>query len=153
MQAPFSNLGNLSGLSEIPQGLINTVRGIPVLGVVFGLASSFLVFGFVMGAAIAPNSPQLVGYVIGSLIVGFVFIFPISTIILTVKAAKSHRAPSLLWLTPLMAIWLVGLGLVIMGMFVISQPLTAAAGILLVASNALMLPLTLSLLVAKGVVG
>ena len=153
MQAPFSNLGNSSGLSEIPQGLINTIRGIPVLGILFGLASSLLVFGFVMAATIAPNSAPLVGYIIGSLIVGFVFIFPISTIILTVKAAKSHRAPSLLWLTPLMTIWLVALGLVIMGMFMISQPLSAAAGILLVSSNALMLPLTLSLLVAKGIVG
>ena len=152
-QAPFSNLGNSNELSEIVETLMNNVRSVPVLATVIGLASSLLMFGFVMGAAIAPNNAPLIGYMIGSLIVGFVFIFPISTLILTVKAAKSHRAPSLLWLTPLMTIWLVALGMVIMGMFVISPPLNVAAGVLLVSSNALMFPLTLSLLVAKSVVG
>lgn len=152
-QAPFSNLGNSGGLSEISHALMNNVQSVPVLGTMLGLASSLLMFGFVMGTAISPNSAPLVGYIIGSLIVGFVFIFPISTLILTVKAARTHRAPSFLWLTPLMTIWLAGLGLVVMGMFVISQPLNVAAGILLISSNVMMLPLTLSLLVAKSVVG
>lgn len=153
MQAPFSSLGSSNELSEIVQGLMNKARSVPVLVTVFELASSLLILGFVLGAAIAPGSSPLIGYFIGSLIVGFVLIFPISTAILTVKVARSHRAPSVLWLTPLMTIWLAALGLVIMGMFMISQPLSEAAGILLVSSNALMLPLTVSLLVAKGVAG
>ena len=152
MQAPFSNLGGSNQFSDILQGLMSKVRSVPVLATVFELVSSLILLGFVLGAAIAPSSSPLVGYFIGSLMVGFVLIFPISTLILTIKVVRSHRAPSLLWLTPLATIWLAALGLVMTGTFMVSPPLSEAAGFLLVSSNALMLPLTVSLLVAKGVV-
>ena len=152
-QAPFSNLRNSGELSEIAQTLIRNIQSIPILGILLGLASSILTFGFGMGAAIAPSNMPMVGYIIGSLIMGFVFIFPISTLIATVKAARTRKAPSLLWLIPLMTIWFVALGLIMTETFLASPALNLAAEILLVSSNTLMLPLTISLLIAKNVAG
>jgi len=153
VQAPFSNLGSSGELSEIAQSLIQNMQSIPVLGTLLGLASSLLTFGFVMAAAIAPGNMPMVGYIFGSLIMGFVFVFPISTLIVTVKAAKCRKAPSLLWLIPLITIWFVALGLIMTDTFLASPALNLAAEILLVSSNTLMLPLTISLLIAKNVAG
>jgi hypothetical protein len=153
LQAPFSNLADSNTLVSVAQLLKEEAYGIPLLIPMFRFASSLLLLGFLVGTTLIPGGSTLLGYFIGSLILGFVIIFPISTAILAIKAARSRRAPSLLWLTPLATIWLATLGIVLTGTFVASPLLSDAAGVLLVSSNALMLPITASILVAKGVVG
>ena len=152
-QAPFSNLNHLKMFSNITHRLVDEARTVPALSALIQFASSLVLLGFLIGTVIVPGGSTLLGYLIASLLVGFVLIFPAATTILAVKAAKNHRAPSLLWLSPLALIWLTALGLFFTRSFTVSPLLNEAAGILLVSSNALMLPLTVSVLVAKGVSG
>jgi hypothetical protein len=150
-QAPFTNLGSSNAFSSIAQDLMSKVKGVPILPALFGFASSLLLLGYLLGTAIIPGGSTLLGYFIGSLIVGFVLVFPISTVILVIKAVKTHRGPSILSLIPLATIWLATLGIIMTGTLMFSPLLNDAAGLLLVSSNLLMLPLTISILVAKGV--
>jgi hypothetical protein len=149
LEQPFSNIGS-GYLSNIFANIMSQARGVPGLSLLIDLANALLILGVVIGASIVPGS-AIFGQFIGSLLVGFVFIFPISALILTTKAAVTHRSPRFIWLTPLMTIWIAALALVAAhGLFILSQPfLLQASEVLLIGSNVLLLPLAVSLAVAR----
>jgi len=152
LEPPFSNIGS-GYFSDIIGGYVSKARGIPGLSLLIDLANALLILGVVLGTSIVPGS-AVFGQFIGSLLLGFVFIFPISALILTAKAAVTHRSPSFIWLTPLMTIWVAALALIAAhGLFILSQPLLLQASeVLLIGSNVLLLPLVLSVTVARAIV-
>jgi len=141
--------------TELIQEMRKEVSAIPVLALPIELARSLLVLGAVSADLLNPNGSPLLGYFIGSVLVGFVFVFPISTIALSTKAARSRRRPSAGWLTPLVTLWVVTLFLAVTGGVSLAMPqvVVAASLVLLVLSSALLVPLTVSLLLARAVAG
>jgi hypothetical protein len=138
-------------LPQLIQDFTDHVNRVPMVSLPLEFARSLLLLGVVLTASLIPRSPPILGYFVGSLFVGFVFVFPISMAVLAFNASRKRRSPSAVWLTPLLTIWSAALFLLLAGgiLFVIPQALLAASTILLVLSNALLVPLTFSLLVAK----
>jgi hypothetical protein len=140
-------------LPQLIQDITDGVNRVPFVSLPLELARSLLVLGVMLTAFLIPTSPPIVGYFVGSLFVGFVFVFPISMIVLALNASRKRRSPSAVWLTPLLTIWIAALILLLAGgiFFAVPQALLAASTILLVSSNALLVPLMFSLLVAKAI--
>ena len=94
----------------------------------------------------------MVGYLIGGILVGFVYVFPVSAILVLVKSVRSKRGPSLLWLTPLLTVWLSSMALVFLGgRLAIPPALLMAAEVLLVLSNVFAIPVLMAFRLAKVV--
>lgn len=140
-------------ISDFINSIMERVNSIPFVPVILGLAGSLLALGLAIGALLVPGSSHVLGYLIGSLLIGFVFIFPISAIILSVKAARSHRPPGVLWLIPLVTIWIAALAMVLTnGLFFFAPaPLLDVILLVLVGSNAILIPLAFSVALAKVV--
>ena len=149
-----ANLGGSGNLPNLSQEFSNVANGWPFTSLPIALARSFLTLGVVLATLLVSGGAPVVGYFIGSLLLGFVFVFPISAIILAYRAAKNRRPPSVVWLIPLFTLWIAALAILIAsGLFLtVPQALLAASTILLVASNALLVPLGVSVLVARAVV-
>lgn len=145
-----------AGIGSLPvflQEIFAQVSKISVISSVLGLAGSLLALGAVIGGLLMPGGSSTLGYLIGSLLIGLVFIFPITAIVLSVKAARSHRSPRIAWLMPLVTIWAGAFVLLITnGLFLTVPPalLDAIIG-LLAFSNAILTPLALSIAVARSV--
>jgi hypothetical protein len=148
-----ANIGGSDGLPRLIQEFSNRTTRLPGVSFMLDLVRSLLVLGIVFATLLIPGAPPVVGYFVGSLFVGFVFVFPISAMVLAFRASRNRRSPSLVWLTPLVTIWIATLTLLIAGgiFFAIPQALLAASTILLVSSNALLVPLAFSLFVAKAI--
>jgi len=131
---------------------IRRLNGVPGLMFVAALAGSLLALGAYL-ASFVPGAPLLTGYLIGGLLIGFVFIFPISALVLSLKAARSRRSPSRVWLIPLATVWVGALMLFVANRFLSFAPAGALDPIplLVVASNAVFVPLALSLALARKV--
>jgi hypothetical protein len=144
-----------SSLTELVQDVTKQISAVPFLELPLELARSLLVLGAISANLLNPNASPVLGYFIGSILVGFVFVFPISAVILSIKAARSRRPPSAVWLTPLATIWTAALFLFVTnGAFVgVPQVIVAASLVLLTLSSALLVPLTISLLLARAVAG
>jgi hypothetical protein len=149
-----AGIHSLRGLPQLIQGITQRVDRVPIVSLLLELARSLLLLGIVLTTLLLPTSPPIIGYFVGSLFVGLVFVFPISTIVLTFSALRKRRSPSAIWLIPLLTIWIAALVLLLAGgpLSAIPQALLAASTILLVSSNALLVPLAFSLLVAKAIV-
>ena len=147
-----ANSGGSSNMPNLSQEFSNLRNGWPSTSIPFALARSFLTLGIVL-ANLIPGGAPVDGYFIGSLLLGFVFVFPISAIIFAYRASKNRRAPSVIGLIPLFTLWIAALAILISnGLFqTLPEALLAASTILLVASNALLLPLGFSILVARAV--
>jgi hypothetical protein len=132
-------------------GILENAKTVPVLSAIIALAGSLLALGLTLAKVLVPNAPLILGYLIGGLIVGFVFIFPVSTLVLSVKAARSHRAPGVGWLIPLAVICAVTLGVFLMnGVFLtIPAQLVDLVQLSVVASSAAFLPLASSVGLAR----
>ena len=141
-----------TGLPSLDRlGLSQLELSVPLLSTLLKVIGSLMLLGVLVGNAIAPGA-LILGYFVGSLLVGFVLIFPVSTLVLSVSAARRHRAPGLVWLTPLITIWIIALGLIMTnGLLSFAQPLVQASEMLLIFSNTLLGPLTLSVLVSRSV--
>jgi hypothetical protein len=148
-----ANIGGSDSLPELLQEISNRMRSAPVVSLPLDLARSLLVLGIVLMTFLIPGSPPVAGYFVGSLFVGFVFVFPLSAMALAFKASRKRRSPSIVWLIPLLTVWIAALTLLVTGgiLFTIPQALLAASTILLVSSNALLVPLAFSFLVAKAI--
>lgn len=143
-----------SSLTELIHDLTKQINAVPFLTLPLELARSLLALGAISADLLIPNSSPALGYFIGSILLGFVFVFPISAIVLSIKAARSRRPPSAVWLTPLATIWIAALFLfVTRGILEVPQVLVPASLVLLVFSNLLLVPLTMSLLLARAVAG
>jgi hypothetical protein len=129
-----------------------TVRATPYVGGVITFAASMLRLGFILTSFFVPSGSPMLGYLFGSLILGFIFIFPLSALVILVGASKTRRKPSLLWLAPLLTVWLVSLVLIFFSPAILSPPLTVAAQLLLISSNVFAIPLLVTFGLAKLVV-
>ena len=147
--------GGNPGSDNIPQiigAIVEKVNSVPFVPAILGLAGSLLTLGSAI-ALLIPGSSPVLGYFIGSLLIGFVFVFPISAIALSLKAARSHRSPGVVWLIPLATIWVAALAMLIAnGLFFFAPaPLLDAMVLLLIASNALFMPMAFSVGLARVV--
>jgi hypothetical protein len=149
-----ANLDGSGSLANLVQEFSGAMKVVPFTSSLIGLAESLLAIGVVL-AALLPGAPPIVSYFIGSVLVGFVFVFPISVSVLAFKAWRNRRSPSAVWLLPLFTVWVVTLAMLITGdtFLAFPQSLLAASTILLVLSNALLVPLAFSFLGARAVVG
>jgi hypothetical protein len=142
-----------NSLSALMQEFARQVSAVPLLVLPIDLARALLALGIFSADSLLPNAPPVLGYFLGSLLVGFVFVFPISAAVLSIKAARSRRSPSAVWLTPILTIWISTLFLVVTngGFVAAPQALVVASGVLLIFSNALLAPLAFSLFLARVV--
>lgn len=150
-----SSLPTVTGsdtLAQILQAGLAVVNRVPYVSALVSLAASLMVLGYVLTSFVVPGGSPLIGYLIGSFLVGFVYVFPVSAIIVLVKSARSRRRPSLLWLTPLLAVWLSSLVLVVLAPELVTPPeLLVAARILLVVSNVFLVPMLAAFRLARVV--
>jgi len=133
------------------QDLGFNLGSIPFATIVLGLAQALLSLGMAVGVLLFPEASTFAGYFIGSLLVGFVYVFPASAVALSIKAARSRRSPSAVWLTPIATMWVAAVALVASGGSLLGMPtgLIEASTVLLILSNILMIPLAVSLFLAK----
>jgi hypothetical protein len=126
---------------------------VPFASTAFAFAGSLMTIGAAVGVLLLPSASPTLGYLIGSLIVGFVFVFPFSAIVLAVKAARSKRGPRSVNLIPLFLVWVSTLAIMVTkGSSVASSGLLLhATALTLIISNALLFPLAFSVLLAKYV--
>ncbi len=137
-------------LIQILQAGLALTRQVPYVSTLVSLAVSLMTLGYVLTALVVPGGSPIIGYLIGSILVGFVYVFPVSAVLLLVKSARSRRRPSLLWLTPLMTVWLSSMVLVILGPKLATPPeLLIAAQILLVLSNVFVIPILAAFRLAR----
>jgi hypothetical protein len=137
-------------LTQILQAGLGIARQVPYVSTLVELAASLMTLGYLLTAFFVPGGSPIMGYLIGSTLIGFVYVFPISAIIVLVKAARSRRRPSLLWLTPLLTVWFSSMALVILSPnFVTAPALLTAAQILLVLSNVFAVPMLAAFRLAR----
>jgi hypothetical protein len=154
VENPPNPSSDINTITKSVKDIVAKVAGASYLSSLVEFAGSLLGLGAAIASLTIPTAPPILGYLIGSLLLGFVFIFPISAIVLSVKAARNHRSPGILWLTPLLTVWIVTLAvLVANGALLIVFPLQLlqAAQILLVSSNVFLIPLLFSVGVARAV--
>jgi len=145
-------IGPFDSLAQFMKSIKGMIYQLPFASTLLTIAASLMALGRTFTSYLVPGSPQLVGQIIGSVLVGFIFIFPVSAVIATVRALRSHRRPSFLWLTPVAAIWSISLGvLAISFLYSAVQPYRAMAEVSLVISNTLLMPIASSLTLARAV--
>jgi hypothetical protein len=134
--------GGSDPLTRLIQVGMATANNIPFLSPFISLTKTMITLGFVLSAFAIPGGSPILGYLIGSLFVGFTFVFPIAAVVIPIICMKTRRGPSLGWVIPLLVIWLSSLFLVVLGPVVASlQPYAAASKTLLLLSNTFLLPI------------
>lgn len=143
---------NPSGLLAQLKGIINTLAQLPYASTLMTVAASIMGMGYTLTSYAFPGGSQLLGYILGSLLVGFVFVFPLSAALTVLRALISHRQPSFLWLTPIVSLWLISLGL-LAASFTYStlRQFGPVAEISLVLCNVFVIPIATSLSIARAV--
>jgi hypothetical protein len=145
--------GGSDVLTPLFQAGLAAVKGVPYLSSLITVAASMVTLGYVLTSFLVPGGSPMFGYFIGSIFVGFIYVFPLSAAVILIRASKTRRRPSLLWLTPLLTIWLSSLALVIVSPSLVTpQPLVVASQILLVLSNVFVIPLLTAFRLAKLVI-
>lgn len=136
--------------NQILQNGLAAARSIPYLGTLVRFTATLMTLGYVLASFVIPGGAPIIGYFIGSIFVGFILVFPFSAAVVLVRAARTKRRPSLLWLTPLLVIWLSSLALVLLSPALSpAHPLLVASQILLVLSNVFAIPMLASFRLAK----
>ena len=96
-----ADLGGSGNLPNLSQEFSKVANGWPYASLPIALARSFVTLGVVLATLLVPGGSPVVGYFMGSLLLGFVFVFPTSAIIFAYRASKNRRSPSVVWLIPL----------------------------------------------------
>jgi hypothetical protein len=145
--------GGSDSLSQILQDGFASAKKIPYASALVGLAASLMTLGYLLAVFLVPGGSPIVGYLIGGVLVGFVYVFPVSAILVLFKSARSKRGPSLLWLTPILTVWLSSMALVFLGSTLATPPiLFMAEEGLLVLSNVFAIPILAAFRLAKVVI-
>lgn len=140
-------------LTQLLQAGLAVIKDVPYLSGLITFAASMITLGYVLTSFFVPGGSPMLGYFIGSIIVGFIFVFPLSAAVVLVGASKTRRKPSLLWLAPLLTIWLASLALVVFSPALLTpEPLFVASQLLLVISNVFAIPLLAAFRLARFVV-
>jgi len=147
IQSLSATLLSTNGLSLMAESVLHNMRGVPYLSGLIGLTTTLVNLGTLLAA---PYGPPIAGFFIGSLFVGFVYVFPLTSLALLYRATKTKRAPRSLKLLPLAVVWGASLVVVILSANVSAlQPYVALAEMLLVLSNVLLLPLLAAYKIAR----
>jgi hypothetical protein len=129
------------------------LRHVPSIPVLLSFAASMLTLGYIFASFLVPGGSPIIGYLIGSMLLGFIFVFPVSAAVILVAASKTRRRPSLVWLTPLFSVWIASLALVMISPSLLApQPLVMASELLLILSNVFTIPLFVTFCLARLVV-
>jgi hypothetical protein len=139
-------------LAPIVTRLVDAFYSVPYASSLLSFAGTMIAFGYILTSFIIPGGSPFVGYIIGSLLIGFIYVFPPAAVLAVVRAVASHRRPSLLWVTPLVGLWLLSTGLLV-GSYLYStmQPLALMAEVLLLICNMFLLPVASGIGVARAV--
>lgn len=148
------SVGIVTGGSDAMTGLLQTglaaANSVHYLSALISFGAALMTLGSVLSVVFFPGGSPIVGYFIGSILVGFVYVFPISALVLLYRAARARRAPNMIWLTPLLTIWISSLALVVLSPGIGGlQPLTLASEVLLLLSNVLLVPTIAAFQLAK----
>ena len=136
--------------NRILQSGLATARSVPYIGTLVKFTANLMTLGYVLASFVIPSGPPIIGYFIGSIFVGFILVFPFSATVVLVKAARRKRRPSLLWLAPLLVIWLSSLALVLLSPELSpAHSQLVASQMLLVLSNVFAIPMLASFGLAK----
>jgi hypothetical protein len=128
-------------------------RSIPYVSFFFMFTTALMTLGSVSASFMIPGGSPIMGNFIGSLFVGFALVFPLFAVAVLVRAARTKRKPSLLWVTPLLALWLSSLALVFLSpVFALGQPIVASSQLLLTLSNVFTFPMLAAFRLARLVV-
>ena len=139
-----------NSLTLVLRNIKDRIAGVPYASTLMTTASNLLALGSLLSSYMVPGGPPLVGRIIGTLLVGFVFIFPLSLIVAVSKTLRTHRRPSFIWLTPLVGMWLGSFALLTASSIYSSlQPFVIVAEISLLISNVFLLPIATSLGIAR----
>jgi hypothetical protein len=148
LSSPVPMTGGLGDPTQMIQSGFESLKESPYMFTLIGFAASLMTLGSILVSF--TGGPPVAGYFVGSIIVGFVFVFPISAALVVLRATKTRRRPSLIWLTPLLTIWLSSLMLVFLSPNLANlQGIALASEILLIASNVFAIPLLVSFRLAK----
>jgi hypothetical protein len=144
---PTDSYGLLSIL--LTNGLL-AARNIPSLSPLISVTATLANLGYLLAAFIVPGGPPIMGYLLGSLFIGLIYVFPMSALVLLYRSARTRRQPNLRTLTPLAIIWGVSLTLILLNPEVLKlQSLFAALQLLLVLSTMLLFPLLIAFRMAR----
>jgi hypothetical protein len=136
-----------SGIALFTQGLLSHLNRVPYLSSLIGLTMMLVNLGTLLAA---PYGPPITGFFIGSIFVGFLYVFPVTALVLLYRSAKTKRQPRSLKLLPLAITWAASLAIVIIGSSVNAlQSFIWVSEMLLVLSNALLFPLLAAYRVAR----
>jgi hypothetical protein len=125
-------------------------RNVPVIAPMISLTASLANLGHLLAAFIVPGGSPIVGYLLGSLFVGLIYVLPVSALALLYRSAKTKRQPSLRTLTPLVIVWAISLALILLSSNVgVLQSLAATLQILLMLTTMLLFPLVIAFRLAK----
>jgi len=148
---PNPQLQTVSGIVGLVLGNGLLVgRSIPLLGQMISLTSSLADFGYLLAVALLPGGPPILGYLLGSLFIGLIYVLPISALVFLYRTAKTKRRPNLRTLAPLAVVWIVVLTLILLSPSIGAlQSLVATLQLLLMIATMLLFPLMIAFRMAK----
>jgi hypothetical protein len=149
-QSPSLSLQAVPSFGQVLRGGFAAVRAVPYLGFIAEFTAALMAFGSVLAALLIPGSSSIAGELIGSIIVGFVLVFPVTAAIILVIAVRAKRAPRLLRAMPAFIFWLLSLGLVVVSTALNSVPnVVFISTLMLTLSNVLAIPIIAAFCLAK----
>jgi Ca2+/Na+ antiporter len=114
------------------------------------LTASLANLGFLLAGMLVPGGPPVVGYLLGSLFIGLIYVLPISALVFLYRSAKTKRGPNLRTLAPLAIVWIIALTLVLLSSNIGAlQSLVATLQLLLMIATMLLFPLMIAFRLAK----
>jgi len=146
LERTIEGLGVLSTL--LANGLL-TAKNNPPLSQLLSVTATLANLGYLLAAFIVPGGPSVAGYLLGSLFIGLVYVFPVSAVVLFYRSTRTRRQPKLRTLTPLAIVWGASLGLMLSPGLVKIQSVSAALQLLLVLSTMLLFPLLIAFRMAR----
>ena len=136
-----------NGFQILMQSLLTHLRGVPYVSALIGLTTTLVNLGTLLAA---PYGPPIAGFFIGSMFVGFIYVFPVSALALFYRSAKTKHRPRSLKLLPLALVWGSSLSIVVLGTNLSAlHPFIALSEMLLVLTNALLFPLLAAYQIAR----
>jgi hypothetical protein len=125
-------------------------RNIPVISPMISFATSLANIGYLLAAFIVPGGPPITGYLLGSLFIGLIYVFPVSALLVLYRSSRTKRQPNLRTLTPLAIVWAASTALVLLSPDLGGiQSFLAVLQVLLMLTTMLLFPLLIAFRVAR----
>jgi len=125
-------------------------RHIPLLTPMISFTASLAKLGYLLAGILMPGGPPIAGYLLASLLIGLIYVLPVSALVLLYRAGKTRQKPNLRTLTPLAIVWAITLALILLSPNITAlQGLLATLQILLMIATMLLFPLAIAFRMAK----